>query len=326
MSTFSGCSIDLDGTYTLGATDGSLTPATSSSVTVSTGDASQIAFTAQPGAATGGSAFGDQPTVTVQDAGGNTVTTNTSDIALTIASGPGSLTGCASTTTLGVAAFSGCSIDTEGAHTITATDAGDALTTTSNSFDVEVGLASQLAFTTQPSTTASGGTVFAQQPVVTVEDAGGNAVTTDASTVTLAASGGDGSVSGCTPSETAGVVSFSGCSIDLDGTYTLGATDGSLTPATSSSVTVSTGDASQLVFTTEPADAHTDVPFGTQPVVTIEDAGGNVVTTDTNDITMTIGSGTGNLTECTATTSGGVASFSDLHHRSRPARLSANVH
>jgi hypothetical protein len=51
-------------------------------------------------------------------------------------SGPGTLSGCTSTTTAGVAAFSGCSIDTSGDHLIDADDGTDNVSQLSQPFDV----------------------------------------------------------------------------------------------------------------------------------------------------------------------------------------------
>jgi len=59
---------------------------------------------------------------------------------------------------------------------------------------------------------------------------------------------------------------------------------------TSGSFEVTVGAASQLVFTTQPGDAVAGSAFGTQPIITIEDAGGNTVTTDTNAIALAISS------------------------------------
>ena len=283
---FSGCTINTAGVgYRLVASDGNLAPATSAPFTVGTGAPDHLAFTTQPSNAIGGSPFLNQPVVSIEDAGGNTVTADGSAIALTVHSGPGALSGCTATTTGGVASFSGCRINTAGTYTLTATDSGDTLSANSGSFDVGTGAPSQLVFTTEPAN-ATGGTAFGTQPVVTIEDAGGNAVISDSSTVTLTASGGSGTLANCTQSERAGVITFGHCSISTDGTYTLDASDGSLTGANSDPITVSTGAASQLVFTTEPGDAVAGSAFGTQPVVTIEDAGGNTVTTDANDATL----------------------------------------
>ena len=74
------------------------------------------------------------------------MTTATSPVTLAMGSGPGTLSGCAATTTAGVATFSGCSINTAGSHTLTASDAS--LTpANSTAFNVAVGTANHLAFT-----------------------------------------------------------------------------------------------------------------------------------------------------------------------------------
>ena len=87
------------------------------------------------------------------------------------------------------------------------------------------------------------GDVFGTQPVVTIQDAGGNTVTTNTSTVSLAigTNPAGGTLSGCTGTTTAGVATFTGCKIDKPGNgYTLSATDGTLQPATSSAFNIVT--------------------------------------------------------------------------------------
>ena len=92
-------------------------------------------------------------------------------------------------TTTGVATFSGLAIDKIGTgYTLTAT--GSTVNTTpgavvSSAFNISVGPAAKLAFTTQPGD-GTAGAALVTQPAVTVQDAGGNTVTTDSSTVTLA--------------------------------------------------------------------------------------------------------------------------------------------
>ena len=81
--------------------------------------------------------------------------------------------------------------------------------------------------------------------------------------------------------ETAGVTTFSGCSINTAGHgYELTATDGALT-GTSQPFDISVGPAAHLVFTQQPGGDLADgnptggVAFPSQPIVTIVDAGGN---------------------------------------------------
>jgi Fibronectin type III domain len=326
VAAFTGCRINTAGTgYTLTAANGVLTNVISTPFNVTVGTASHLAYTAQPAGAVGGTAFTTQPTVTIQDAGGNTVTTDTNAIALAITGGTGTagaaLTGCTGTTTLGVAAFTGCKINRSGTgYTLTASDATDVLTQPSTAFNVTVGAATQLVFTVEPAG-ATGGTAFGTQPTVAIQDAGGNTVTTDTNAITLTITGGTGTagaaLTGCTGTTTLGVAAFTGCKINTAGTgYTLTATDtpdGPLTAA-STALNVTVGAAAQLAFTRQPGNGTPGIALNPQPVVTIRDAGGNTVTTDTNAITMAITNGTGTagatLTgPCTGTTTAGVATF-----------------
>ena len=185
--TFVGCSVAKTSTYEIKATDSGLPPTyflLSSAFTITTGPPSQILFTQQPGNSTGGTAFatGSQPQITVEDAGGNVVTgDSTSQISLAVSSGGGSGTLTCTTNPLtvtgGVASFAGCSVNTIGTYTLTATDVESTgtLTATSASFTISVGAPAQLVFTTSPGASTSG-TAFAVQPVVAIEDAGGNII------------------------------------------------------------------------------------------------------------------------------------------------------
>ncbi|HEX4492879.1 MAG TPA: hypothetical protein VH914_16860, partial [Acidimicrobiia bacterium] len=304
VATFAGCKIDHSGTYTLTATDGSLTTAVSTTITVSTGAASQLAFTTQPSGSTGGTALGTQPVVTVEDAGGNAITGSSAPVTLALTTPGGATLTCTTNpvnATSGVATFAGCDVDHANTYTLTAASSG-LTSAVSDTFTVTVGAASTLAFTTQPAG-ATGGTAFTSQPVVAVQDLGGNTITSDTSNVTLALTSAGGATLSCTTNPNAavaGVATFAGCAIDLAGTYTLTATDGSLTSAVSASITNAVGAASQLTFTTQPVGAAGGAAFATQPVVTVQDAGGNTVATDTSNVTLAITTPAGANLTCTA--------------------------
>ncbi len=114
---------------------------------------------------------------------------------------------------------------------------------TSASFAVAAGAASTLTFTTQPGSSTSGAPA-SSQPVVTVEDASGNPVTSgmnSAPSVTLAINSqpASGATISCTSNPltaTGGVATFAGCLITgAGGSYTLNATATGLAEATSSS-------------------------------------------------------------------------------------------
>lgn len=122
MTTNGHCRIDTAGTYTLTATSGTLDAATSGSFTIF-GTAAKLAFTTSSSGSTGGIAFPTQPMVTVQDAGGNTVTTSTVSVTLSIPAGTPVLT-CSRNpmnAVAGVATFAGCRINNAGTYTLTAT-------------------------------------------------------------------------------------------------------------------------------------------------------------------------------------------------------------
>ena len=319
VATFTGCKVNKVGTYTLTATDGTLQSGTSSGFTITPGSASQLVVTQQPAGAKGGTPFTTQPTISVEDAHSNVVTTDTSPVTLAITSGTGTAGATLNCTggdtlaaTAGVASFSGCQIDKVGNnYSLTATD-GSLASATTTTFNVTVGSASQLAFTTQPSG-GTGGTAWTTQPQVSVEDPGGNVVTGDTSAVTLsikANTGTSGAGLSCTTnpvSASSGVATFAGCSINLAGNnYKVTATDGTLTSADSAAFNVTVGPATKIVYTQQPAGATGGTAFTTQPQVSVEDAGGNVVTGDTSTVTLAITGGTGTA-GATLTCSGGTS-------------------
>src|SRR5580698_8348831 len=299
-------------------------PEVQQSITVTAAPATQLSFTTQPGGGASGAAWSAQPTVSVENASGNVVAGNSSPVTLAIASQPGSgaSLSCSAnpvTAVNGVASFAGCKITGKaGSYTLKATD-GSLTSATSSILGITAGAAAQLAFTTQPGGGANGA-AWSAQPKVSVEDAGGNVVTTNTSAVTLAIASqpGSGASLSCTANPvtaSAGVASFAGCKITgKAGSYTLKATDGSLTSATSASFSVTAGTAAQLVFTTQPGGGANGAAWSAQPKVSVEDASGNVVTTNTSAVTLAIASqpGSGASLSCTAnpvTASAGVASF-----------------
>ena len=88
----------------------------------------------------------------------------------------------------------------------------------------------------------------------------------------------------------AGVATFAGCKIDKAATgYVLTATDGSLTSASSSAFNVTVGTAARWGFTTQPGGGTAGAAWPAQPVVAIQDAGGNTVTTASATATLAIG-------------------------------------
>ncbi len=191
MATFSNVKFDTAGSYTLSAADGSLTSATSGSFTVSAAAVSKLGFTQQPTNVQPGGTISPAVTVSVEDAFGNVISGNTSNVTIALASGPGSLSGTLTVAAVnGVATFSDLSVNATGSYSLKATD-GSLTSATSAGFTVGTAIASMLAFVQQPSNGTAGA---AESPSITVEveDQFGNLVTTDNSNVTLAVASGPG--------------------------------------------------------------------------------------------------------------------------------------
>jgi hypothetical protein len=287
----------------------SLPQVTSGTFTVNAATANKLVFTTQPSTTTAGSSISPAVVVKVEDTYGNTITGFTGSV--TISSGTTSFNGgtLSVNAVAGVATFSAVNPTTAGsANTLYAN--GDSLPqVTSGTFTVNAATANKLVFTTQPGN-GTGGSALSTQPQVTLEDQYGNTVTGTAQNVTVAIqnnAGPGGTLSGTTTvavNTGTGVATFSGLSINKIGTgYTLTAT-GSTVDTTagtivSSGFNVTVGAASQLVFTTQPsASTVAGVAFAQQPVVTIEDAGGNTVTSgadSTVSVGLTLTTGTGAL-------------------------------
>ena len=82
----------------------------------SAGDASQLVFYVQPGGALSGQNLSPQPVVEIEDAAGNVVTTDLSDVVLTLNAGNGATlsNNCIGSENYGVISFSGCSVLKDG--------------------------------------------------------------------------------------------------------------------------------------------------------------------------------------------------------------------
>jgi hypothetical protein len=330
VATFAGCQIAGQvGSYTLVATDGSLTAATSTAFNITPGAATQLVYLQQPTNAVAGSTITPSVTVQVEDASGNVETgDNATTVTLAIGTNPGGGTLSGTTTRTvasGVATFNDLSINKTGTgYTLNATSSPAHGTTASSAFNITVGAATQLVFTQQPTNTAAGATMT-PSVTVAVEDANGNVETGDTTTtVTLAigTNAGGGTLSGTlTKTVASGVATFNNLSIDKTGTgYTLSATSSPAHGTTvSGTFNINPGAATHLVFTSQPAASANIQATGTgtfSASVAVEDANSNVVTTDsTTAVTLAIGTNpSSGVLSCTGglgpvTVSSGVASF-----------------
>jgi hypothetical protein len=309
------------GTYTLRFAAAGLTEVVSSGVTLGAGAATKLFITTQPSAtAQSGAALSQQPVVQLRDAANNPVAQAGVTVTAAIGSGGGTLGGTTTAVTngSGVASFSNLSISGLIGPRTLAFSAPGLTGASSSTITLAAGAATRITITTQPSSTAQSAIPFAQQPVLQLRDAAGNAVSQAGVGVTASIASGGGLLGGTTTVSTsaAGTASFSNLSITgLAGDRTLGFAAGALTGATSGVISVTAGLASKLVITTQPsASVQSGVAFPQQPVIRLQDAFGNNVATAGVVVTAAISSGGGTLggTLTATTNASGIASFSNL--------------
>ncbi|MGD1277705.1 MAG: DUF4347 domain-containing protein, partial [Tepidisphaeraceae bacterium] len=296
---------------TVTATTGSLSG--SDQVTVTPASASQLVYAQQPTNTTAGSTISPAVTVDVEDQYGNLVTTDTSSVTLSVHSGSGSLNGTLTEAASGgIATFSNLSINTADNYTLTAAD-GSLTSATSNSFTISPAAATQLIYVQQP-TNAIAGVAISPAIVLDLEDQYGNIATNDNSNVTLSVHSGPGSLSStATVAASSGVVTFSNAILDTVGSYTLTASDGSVTSTASNSITISPAAAAKVVCAQQPTSTTAGSTISPAVTVDVEDQYGNLVTTDGSNVTLSVHSGPGALNgTLTEAASGGIATFADL--------------
>ena len=227
----------------------------------------------------------------------------------------------------GVASFSGLSINNGGTgYTLSATATGFTAAT-SAAFNIGSALpATRLAFSVAPSSTTARDPL---SPTVQVEiqNANGETISSarDAVTLSFAANPGSGTLAGTkTVNAINGIASFSGLWVNRAATgYTLSATSGSLTAATSAAFNISAGTPARLRFIAQPVNGRGNVAQPSAVTVGIVDAYDNTVTSATSMVTLAIGTnpwksiinGLGGAlaaTELSVAAVAGVATFADV--------------
>jgi MYXO-CTERM domain-containing protein len=317
VATFSDLSLDRQGNgYTLVTSGSGLLTDTSTAFNVQN-PPDRLAFSVQPVSSASGATLAAVRVVT-QDSGGGTVTSPPVSVTLSLANNPagGTLSGTLTATTVnGIATFSNLSLDKVGTgYTLRASSTG--LTAiVSSAFDITPGAPAALAFTSQPSSATAGASLG--EVSVAIRDAAGNLVTSASNTITLAlgANPGGGRLSGTTSAAAVnGVATFSNLSLDKVGAgYTLRASSGTLTSATSTAFNITPGAAASLAFRGAPASGTAGATLRSVQVE-LRDSLGNV-TSGTDPVTLALkpnaaGATLGGTTTVAAV--GGVATFSNL--------------
>jgi hypothetical protein len=296
VATFTNLSIDRAGTgYTLVASSPGLASATSSAFNVTAGQAARLAFTSQPTSTVAGAAISPAVQVSVQDAAGNTVTSNSATITVALQANPSGAT-LGGTLTLpatnGVATFPTLTISPAGSAYSLAASAAGLASATSATFNVTAGPASTLVLSAPSSATA--GSAFSV--TLTAQDAYGNTATGYTGTVHFTSTDGQAALPG-NYTFTATDAGTHAVSVTLGsaGAQTITATDiatGTLT-ATTASINVGAGSARSLSvagYLLRPI-AGTVNTF----VVTVHDAYGNPATGYTGTLSFASSDGRATL-------------------------------
>lgn len=307
---------------TVTATDASSYTGTSPTITTQVGAAAKFVVSSIAGQ-TAGRAF--SVTAVLTDTYGNAVNNAgaTGTVTLSRATGTGTLGGTltgtiavgASTVTISGVTYT----KAESGVVLTATGSGAGssmvgLTGDSNAFEVAPGEAAKLGFTTQPASSIVAGTSFA--PVVAVQDANGNTVTSDSGRSITVALTGTGTLSGTkTVTTSGGLATFSGLSVDVAGTgKTLGGSSSQLTSATSSAfaITPAAGSAANSTISASSASITANGLSTSSITVRLVDAYGNNLTAGGATITI-------------AATRGTVGSVFDNHDGTYTASLTSST-
>jgi hypothetical protein len=191
------------------------------SVTVTPGVATRLVIRLQPTGAKSGAPLTAQPTIEVQDASANLVSSSTATVTAVIATGGGAVTGSTATAAGGVATFTALALSgIIGDRTLTFTAPGMA-PVTSTGFALSAGAPARLFIRTQPQGAISNA-AFATQPVVELRDDVGNLASSSNASVTAGVGNGTGVLTNKTIQAVNGVAPFVNLTLTgVAGDYTL---------------------------------------------------------------------------------------------------------
>jgi subtilase family serine protease len=281
------------------------------------GQPASLAFLQQPSATVINHDIAPPIEVEVLNAVGGVVSTDTSQISLSLFSGTGPITGTLTENAqAGIATFSDISIGALDTDVLRATRSG--LTpVNSNAFTIALtppAVATQIVFGQQP-TSAIVGTAINPAISVYLEDNGGHIVSTDNSAVTLALAAGSttNSPTGTlTVNAVNGIARFTDITFTSTGTAALTASDGSLPAVTSQTFTAKIVP-TKLVFAQNPTSTNTGVVINPAIVVDVADYLGHPVAGDSSAVTLSVYGNTATLGGTTTVNAvNGVATFSNI--------------
>jgi hypothetical protein len=301
--------------YVLQAASGAFARLATTPLSVTAAPATQLMLTVSPAAGiVAGSPFG--LAVSAEDPYGNVDAGFAGNVSVTLGNNPaGDLLGGTPSAPVhqGVAMFADLTLDRVAAGDTLVLSSSGLTSVTTGAIAVSPAAATQLAVTTEPPASIVAGAGFTL--AVTVQDPFGNAVPSYSGAVSLAASGGSGTLGGAIPATpAAGVATFTGLTLDTAGTFTLTASSGTLQAAASIPLVVSAAAPAQVAVVTEPPDTIT-AGDGFGLVALVQDRFGNTVPGFGDSLTVALANNPANDTLGglpSAAASAGVALFPDL--------------
>jgi hypothetical protein len=284
--------------------------------------ATALAMVTQPNDSSSGAVHSQQPAVEIRDQFADRMTTDDTTVvtaALVTVTGTGTALGTLTATAVdGLASFTDLGVTSAAGGTFKWRFTSGSLTLVESSvFTVgEVPVLTELVLITQPGDGTSG-VALEQQPALEFRDQNG-AIFDTGLTVTATVTVGTATITaGGTRAAVAGLVEFSGLTLEAlateDVTITFSAEGVSDEVAAPLTLTVSLV-ATKLGLSQQPGGVVSGLQFSQQPVVLVQDASGVTVTEDdTTQVTLAVTTGTAVLSgTTTVTVVNGVATFNDL--------------
>jgi adhesin/invasin len=323
-ASFSGLSLNgTAGNYTIEFSATGLTSATSNTVELGSGEATKLVVSTQPATSVAaGDALDPQPAVRLQDEWDNNVDDSGVTVTASVTPGSASTGGniTANTTAGGVATFDGLTLaGTIGNYTLSFNATG-LTSATSDSVEITANPATAVISISTNATTSVAGQTIAGPPAATVVDGSGNALSGITVNATINKNSGNFTGTTSVSSNATGVASFGNL------TQTVAAADYNLTlafnngltsgTATTANFSVTAAAAANMTVVHQPANAiagaviASNSTAGTFPTVRLRDTFGNDVASQ--NVTVTLQTGTLNGTLNVATNASGNATFSDL--------------
>ena len=291
------------GSYTLTASATNVTSMNSGTFTIGAAAATTLAFVGQVGSATVNAPL-TPVTVKATDTFGNVV----SGVSVAVGISPaGTLGGTTQATTIatGLAVFANLPVGSMGTYTLSASASALGLTSNpSNSFTISVSTAPVLSFTKEPATGTAGTTL----PTVAVQYDSSTGSPIAGTTVSINVASGTLGGTKTATTNASGVATFSLVSTTIACLYSFIASAAGSSSATSSSFTVNPAATTKLTFLSQPIGTTVGSSFGSI-TVKATDTYGNAESTNIN---MSLVTGTLGGTTSLATSSAGLAVFTNL--------------